>query len=34
MCVDCGLALLRIVQDDPSRRTPPRGGSVIVAEVL
>jgi hypothetical protein len=30
MCVDCVLALLRIAQADPGRRTPPRGGSVTV----
>jgi hypothetical protein len=28
MCVDCGLASLRIAQADPGRRTPPRGRSV------
>jgi hypothetical protein len=30
MCVDCVLASLRITQADPSRRAPPRGGSVTV----
>jgi hypothetical protein len=30
MCIDCVLASPRIAQDDPGRRTPPRGGSVIV----
>jgi hypothetical protein len=31
VCVDCVLASPRIAQDDPSRRTPPRGGSVTHA---
>jgi hypothetical protein len=30
MCVDFVLASPRIGQADPDRRTPPRGGSVIV----
>jgi hypothetical protein len=30
MCVDYVLALLRIVQADPGRWTPSRGGSVTV----
>jgi hypothetical protein len=30
MCVDSVLASLRIAQADAHRRTPPRGGSVIV----
>jgi hypothetical protein len=30
MRVDCVLASPRIAQADPGRRTPPRGGSIIV----
>jgi hypothetical protein len=33
MCVDCVLALPRIAQADPSRRTPPRGGSVTCLNI-
>jgi hypothetical protein len=30
MCVDCVLASPRITQADPSRRTPPLGGSITL----
>jgi hypothetical protein len=34
MCVDYVLTSPRIAQADPGQRTPPRGGSVTVLELL
>jgi hypothetical protein len=33
MCVDCVLASPRITQVDPSRQTPPQGGSVTIVKL-